>query len=178
VEAGVVLPVLNKDGFGVACVACEPGVPDAAAPPKRLAPVPVEGCVVGVSLVASLFASLLPKLNPKPPPPLPAGLAALVDAGCEKRLVAEEPEVAAGVDPKSEVVGFCEPASAGLDCAPNRVVPGGGPAGVVEFKAKVFEAAGVADARCVLAAHYLLCGYIKSQRSHTGVVPEAESGAA
>jgi hypothetical protein len=44
VAAGVVLPVLNKDGFGVACVACAPDVPDAAPVPKRVLPVAAAGC--------------------------------------------------------------------------------------------------------------------------------------
>lgn len=44
VDDGVVLPMLNKDGFDVACVVCVPDVPDAAAPPNRLEPVAVDGC--------------------------------------------------------------------------------------------------------------------------------------
>ncbi len=44
VDAGVVLPAPNKDGFGVACDVCVPNVPDPAAAPKRLVLVPAGGC--------------------------------------------------------------------------------------------------------------------------------------
>lgn len=44
VDAGVVLPPPNKEGLGVASVACVPDVPDAAPPPNKLEPVAAGVC--------------------------------------------------------------------------------------------------------------------------------------
>lgn len=112
VTAGVVLPMLNKDGLGVAC--------GAASPPGMLG--------------FAAEASLLPK--PKAPAPLAGGCAGVV-------VFAPNRDV-------EEVAGFAAPPKregaevAGVAAFPNKLVPGGGPAGVVEGRAKVLLGAGVA----------------------------------
>lgn len=122
VAAGVVLPKLNKDGLGVAC--------GAASPPGML---------------GFAAASLLPK-PPKALAPAVVGCAGV--------------EVAAPNNDVEDVAGFAAPpnregaevAGVAAGVVPNRLFPGGGPAGVVEGREKVLLGAGVAagveDAVC------------------------------
>ena len=116
VAAGVVLPPPNKD------VACGPAL------------LGMLGCADALWF-ASFDASLFPKPN---------GLA-LLAAGCAgveappNRLGVDDVAAGFAAPPKSDGAAFA-PAAAW----PNRLVPGGGPAGVVEGSEKVLLGAGVA----------------------------------
>lgn len=84
-----------------------------------------------------LFASLLPK----PPKGLLAGCVGVeLGAALPKRLGVEDVDAGFVAPPpkREEVLPALEPAW------PNKLVPGGGPAGVVEGREKVCFAAGVA----------------------------------
>lgn len=146
--AGVVLerappPKSPPAGLGVSCVL---GVAAGAAPPNKPA---------GVGGVALLFASLEP-LAPPNRPVLGAGVAAglapnrlldVPDAGAAAGFDMAPPNrPPAGVAPLAWV--FCAPPREKPDDAagvcPKRPDPGGGPAGVVDGRAKVLLGAGVA----------------------------------
>lgn len=98
-------------------------------------------------MFASDDASLFPRLK-RPPPPavLPSGLPGVVlgapdvaPAPVAPNKLGAEDEVVAGFEPnRFEVCGVAP------DWAPNKLVPGGGPAGVVEGRTKVLFCAGVA----------------------------------
>ena len=90
---------------------------------------------------------MFPKLKrPVPPPELAGGLAGVVLAVADPN---REGAPAAGVfeafDPKRE--GCWAPDAGGFDWPPNKLEPGGGPAGVVELSVKVLFGAGVAVKR-------------------------------
>ena len=116
VAAGVVLPVLNKDGLGVAC--------GPASPPGML------GCA-DEFLFAPADASLLPNPN--------VGGCAGVELGAAAPNNGVEDVVGFAPPPKRD-----EPELAPAPVFPNKLVPGGGPAGVVEGSANVLFGAGVA----------------------------------
>lgn len=141
VADGVVLPRLpNKEDFGVACVPC---APDCGAPENR--PPFDEGadCWVEVVLFAPAEASLLPS-PPKmlePPGVLPSAFVVPEAGAAEPNMLGvEDVDGAGGFAPKREEVPDELVWEGWL---PNRLLPGGGPAGVVEGKAKVLFGAGV-----------------------------------
>jgi hypothetical protein len=126
VAAGVVLPILNMEGFGAADVPCVPDVAPRFIPPNGFA-------------VAVLFASAEASLFPPMLNRLPAGLAAGVE------LEAPIPPNGFGVEFPEAAPGFekiDEPAPGWLLWL-NMLVPGGGPAGVVDGRKDVLLAAGV-----------------------------------
>jgi hypothetical protein len=124
-----------------------PELPDAFAPPKKFEPELAGGCCACEFLFASVEAFLFPKPKRLPPPGVLArGLAGVVlDAAGAKRDGADEVVVAAGLAPNREGVDCWLPPDAGcFGCPPNKLFPGGGPAGVVELREKVLFGAGVA----------------------------------
>ena len=99
---------------------------------------------MGVLLLALAEASLLP--NPpkmlEPPGVLASGVAALEGGAAEPNMFgAEDVEGAAGFVAPNKDVPDVAPGWVGW--LPNRLLPGGGPAGVVEGRAKVLFGAGV-----------------------------------
>jgi hypothetical protein len=149
--AGVVLgrPPPNNPVAGLG-VSCELGVADGAAPPKRPA---------GVGGVADLFASLEAPAPPNRPlvgVEAPAGLAPNklgVPAVAGFAAPPNRPDPVCVLPP---VWLLCPPNERADEAAgvwpPNRLDPGGGPAGVVEGSMDVLFAAGVA-AGVVPVAH-------------------------
>lgn len=144
VDAGVVLLRL-ENRVGVDCAPC---VPDWAAPPKRVEGV-VDGCAV-VLLFTSDCASVLPKNESPEPPVAPPGGLGVADAEgvVPNRFDVEDAEVVAGLlrpENRDEVPELAPVPVPDWDgWAPNKLVPGGGPAGVVEGREMVFVGAGVA----------------------------------
>lgn len=99
-------------------------------------------------LLASAGASFFPKLKRSDPPGVvPEGFAAVeLGVAAPNKVDGVEDEVVAGfaAPPNSEGVPELAPAPDGADWPPNKLLPGGGPAGVVEGKERVLFGAGVA----------------------------------
>jgi hypothetical protein len=142
VAEGVVLPMFpNKDVFGVTCVPW----PDWAAPPNRPELDGAEDNGAEMFFLASAGAALLPNplKRPEPPELVPNGFAALkLGTPGLNILGVEDVEGAAcfGANSDDDPV-FVPPWD---DWALNRLLPGGGPAGVVEGRENVLFGAGVA----------------------------------
>lgn len=118
------LPALNKEFLVVAC---------GPAPPAGAL-----GCA-GVLLLASLDASLLLPKPPKGLAPVVACVGVEPGAAPPKRFGVDDVDAGFAAPLKRDgVVLFPDPAW------PNKLVPGGGPAGVVEGREKVLFGAGVA----------------------------------
>ena len=97
-------------------------------------------------MFVSAEASLLPKPKKLPPPGVLAGglAGAVLDAAGANRDGAPEVVVVAGFAPNREGADCWLPDVGCFGCPPNKLFPGGGPAGVVELREKVLFGAGVA----------------------------------